>query len=171
MKESDNSLLQILIARLHARESSSLAFLAISSSASLVFLGFVLGNDSFERLWFLPIFGIIFPVFGLLYFEITLRTIQKHDHYQIRKLVLKNILDKDEEKKIKDIILYNKHRLKRASSSRILLFTPIFAWLITIPFIIENEFSICLPIVGIVLTGFALCWLIYSDKMPKNEDE
>ncbi|MDX1373173.1 MAG: hypothetical protein R3321_11915 [Nitrososphaeraceae archaeon] len=169
MKDDDKEILHLLIARLHARESANLAFLTISSSASLVFLGIVLiDNFNEESFWFIPIFGIIFPVFGLLYFEITYRTIQNYDQCQIRKLLLEDKNDK-EKKRIKDIILYNKHRTKRVLFSRLLLFTSIFAWLVTTPIIIKNEFSLCLSIVGIILSVITIGWLLRTDKLPNKD--
>lgn len=170
--KADEKLLHLLISRRSARESSSLTFLVISSSASLVLLGFILNCCNLEEFWFIPIFGILFPVLGLLYSEITNRTIQKYDHDQIRKLILKKVLDVNEKNRIKKIILYNKRRVERGICSRLLLFSPIVAWFVVIISPLPNDYSKCLSLFGIISISGIIIWaLTKSDCLPDNEDE
>jgi len=81
---ANEKLLSALISRLASREMTSLVFLTISSSASFVLLGFV---SDIDKYWWIPIIGILFPVLGLAFNEVSRLTIHKHDQELIRKII------------------------------------------------------------------------------------
>ena len=81
---TEDKLFNLLVARIQTRETSTLAITIIAASASLILLGFVCQVNEEQRIPLVCI-GIIYPILGILYREITYATIQKNDLKQIKK--------------------------------------------------------------------------------------
>jgi len=86
----DPKLFNLLVARTQTRETSTLAVTIIATSASLILLGFVCQVNGDPR-YLLAAAGIGYPILGMIFFEFTYRTIQKHDWDLIRT----NFTDKE----------------------------------------------------------------------------
>jgi len=81
---TEDKLFNLLVARTQTRETSTLAVVIIAASTSLVLLGFVCPvND--EQRNYIACIGILYPLLGIAYREITYVTIQNHDYDKIRK--------------------------------------------------------------------------------------
>ena len=80
---TDDRLFNLLVARTQTRETSTLAITIIAASASLVLLGFACQVDEEKRIP-LVIMGMVYPILGMAFREITYQTIQNRDFDQIR---------------------------------------------------------------------------------------
>lgn len=80
---SDDKILDLLISRTQTRETSTLTIVVVTASASLIFLPLFCLSDS-ELNWLFGSLGIIFPILGMLYREVTYRTIQNDDYNEIK---------------------------------------------------------------------------------------
>jgi len=149
----DEKLFHYLIARIQNRENISMAVVAITSSASLVFLS-VLDFNAVDKT--LPIeyfmLGILFPSVGITYFELTYRGIHSNDHKKIRQMIYKESSESEE------ILLDESYRKKRSFLMRFLFFIPIFGWIFvsgSIPLIVSSYPAI----LGLILL------LVHTDKI------
>lgn len=80
----DGKLLDVLIARTQTRETSTLAISMIAASTSLILLAFVCQPNG-EQQNLLAGVGILYPILGMSFREIAMRTMQNHDWKHIRK--------------------------------------------------------------------------------------
>ncbi|HSB49810.1 MAG TPA: hypothetical protein VLC72_00570 [Nitrosopumilaceae archaeon] len=88
---SDDKLFDFIVARSKTRETSTLTIATIAASASLILLALyfqpvIQTNENYSNL--IRIMGILFPVIGIAYNEVTSRTIQDADQIWIRNKIL-----------------------------------------------------------------------------------
>jgi len=118
---SDDKIFDLLVSRTLTRETSTLTILTITASASLILIP--LFYQIYQELnWAFGIIGILFPIFGLLYREVTYRTIQRDDYNEIRNIV-------NDTKKNEIIENKNGERRRKVLFYSISLF-PVFIWII-----------------------------------------
>lgn len=118
---SDDKIFDLLVSRTLTRETSTLAIIIVSSSASLILLPLFCQSGSELKLLF-GIMAITFPILGILFREVTYRTIQNDDYNEIRKRV-KNPNDYE--------IIRNKHGNKaRRVLFYCIILLPITGWII-----------------------------------------
>lgn len=120
---SDDKIYDHLVSRTLTREASTLAILIVTASASLILIP-LFCNNGVENNWLFGIFGISFPIIGLLYRQVTYWTIQKDDYEEIR-----NRIGNDKDKRI----IKNEH----GKILRTILFfgfaiSPVIFWIIII---------------------------------------
>jgi len=80
---TEDKLFNLLVARIQTRETSTLAITVIAASTSLILLGFVC-QASGEQRTLLAVVGILYPILGMSFREISFRTMQNHDWEQIK---------------------------------------------------------------------------------------
>ena len=161
---TDDKLFHVLVSRLQSRESVSLAIATITSSASLILIALFF-NVKQDYPILAIILGILFPLMGLIYIEISYRGIHRHDHWWIRKIVSEN---NDSDKDTEKILRYEKNRKPRIILIRLILALPIFGWYFIIDFISQSNL-----IVGISVTGISviIIILLYRTDKISNLDE
>jgi len=120
---TDDKLFQTLVSRVSSRETAFLTLTAIASSASLLLLGlfFIIKNEYSIHILIL---GVLFPSLSLVYTEITLNTIHKHDWMWIRKIVKEN---NDSKKDTEAILAYKEHRVVRRVLTKLIFSLPYLA--------------------------------------------
>jgi len=118
---SDDKTFDLLVSRTLTRETSTLAILIVSASASLILLPLFCQSGS-ELKWLFGIMAITFPILGILFREVTYRTIQEDDYNEIRQRV-KDLNDYE--------IIRNRHGNKaRRVLFYFITFLPIIGWII-----------------------------------------
>lgn len=127
---SDDKIFDLLVSRTLTRETSTLAILIVSASASLILLPLFCQSGS-ELKWLFGIMAIIFPILGILFREVTYRTIQEDDYNEIRK-------------RVEDPNDYTIIRNKHGNKARRVLFyciilLPITGWIIILSGVMSNN--------------------------------
>ena len=117
---SDDKTVDLLISRTQTRETSTLTILVVTASASLIFLPLFCLSDS-ELNWLFGSLGIIFPILGMLYREVTYRTIQNDDYNEIKTRT---------DKKDHGVIDNKRGRGKRRFLFYCITFLPIIGWMV-----------------------------------------
>jgi len=158
---TNEKLLDFLVARLVARETAALALVTISSSASLVLLALDLeSTDS----WVIPVVGILFPLVGITYNEVTFRTIHTHDHEWIRKIIRE---DKETTFDSDKILPFEERRRFRILLARVIMFIPVAGWVILLPPKIIPNISSWVTIIGIVAIIISIIVLVITSPPRK----
>ena len=162
---SYDKLYDMILARRETRTTTTLTMATIASSASLLLFIFYLQPENLDvkSKILIPILGIVFPLIGISYREITYKYIHKHDNTILNALLLKDV-NFSKRREIKyDVILYNKHRITRDFLLRLLFIFPIFGWVIIsfdwIPGLILN--------ILIIMFVFAVS---LPSRIPENKD-
>ena len=160
---TEENLFNYLVSRVHTRETSTLSVAAIASTASLILLALyfsaTITDDEKNVIWWL---GIILPIIGFAYFEMTFATQQSWDYDNITKLIKKNNDIKEQE--INRIIFGEKRSLVLPKEIiwRVLLVLPIIGWLS----LYENQKYI-LEIVVVIVVIIGL--LVLRIELKKNK--
>ena len=88
---TEENLFNYLVSRVQTRETSTLSVAAIASSASLILFALYFSDtisyDAKNVIWWL---GLLLPILGFAYFEVTFATQQSWDYDNITKLIKKN---------------------------------------------------------------------------------
>ena len=161
---TDEKLFQYLVSRVHVRETSTLTIASIASSASLILLGLFLSPDLLKIdkeviRWI----GIITPILGLAYFEITFATQQTWDFHEINEMIKKD--SKREKDELAKIIYAKNTKLAilKGTIWRVLLSLPIMGW-----FSIGGDISHI--VLSIFLIGLAIFFLILRLELKKQSE-
>lgn len=158
---TNDKLFEFLLTRLTTRETASLAFATIASSASLVLLAF--GKDIAD-FWLIPVIGILFPAFGIAYIEITNHTIHKYDHELIRRIIKDDPETKLDSEKI---LVFTKRRWARLALTRILMFSPIAGWIIMMAEVFSPTNATSIIIIGFFVVAVCIIMIVATDKIKK----
>jgi hypothetical protein len=144
----DHKKFDYILARSRTRESSTLTIATVASSASLVLIALYIQaevEDSEGKLekykGLIQGMGLLFPIIGILYREVTARTHKKDEDFLKEQALSWNDP------------LANTHDTRRTIILRILLLTPIPAWF----FVMANTTSVIshasIVIIGLYLWG------------------
>jgi len=163
-----------LLARKESRESSTLTMVAIASSASLLLFIFYVGNlDKITPDLILSniiqIIGIVFPLLGIFYREITFRSIQAHDNTILNAILLRDVPDVSQHDIIRDVVIkYERYRTIRQILLYSLLMIPVLAWIFLYDYFIGGiiDFIIILLIISLPIP---LQRSTKEDRFPETE--
>jgi len=158
---TDEKLFQFLTSRTQSRETVSLTIATITSSASLILI-VLFFNVKQEFPILAIILGILFPLMGLIYIQITYSGIHRHDHWWIRKIISEN---NDSGKDTEKILRYEKHRKRRNVLIRLIISLPIFGWFFIIDSISNGNF-----VIGIISTLFSIVIIMELSQRDKIRD-
>jgi hypothetical protein len=143
---------ELVYSRLNTRENSTLTIATVASSASLVLIGLAKPTDSNYPL--LAAGGVLFPLIGLLYREVTILTV---DHSDL------DLLGQWVHWWSPPITAYN---YLRRMLLRLLLTMPVLVWFMTAP---VNAFSspafVVILFLVIALTAIEAAW---NDPLKKR---
>ncbi len=117
---SDDKILDLLISRTLTRETTTLTILVVTASVSLIFLPLFCQSGS-DLKWLFGCLGIIFPILGILYREITYKTIQQDDYDEIKNRTEEkdhNIIDNPHGRGKRRVLFYS------------ITLLPIIGWII-----------------------------------------
>ena len=164
---TDEKLFQYLVSRVQVRESSTLTVAAIASSASIILLGLyfspeLLSEQMTQERNIIFWVGILSPIIGFSYFEITFGTQQSWDYNRINKIIREETkLTKDE---LNKIIFGNNRALVifKPCLWRILLSIPIISWL-------SLDINLGWFMLLIIMNGLAIFLLIYRIELNKDK--
>ena len=119
ISQTNNLRIQRLLSSISSRENSTLVVSTLAASVSMAILAVRL--ETLEAEWFSFAFaiGIVFPLLGFLYREITIYSIDAQEHRELNSLVPKSKLKK--EVTVLGIV--------RKLMIRLLLLSPIIAWI------------------------------------------
>ena len=152
----NEKLFQYLVSRVQVRESSTLTIASIASSASIILWGLYLSliySDIEIDLEFARVVGIILPILGYAYFEISFTTQQRWDYDEITRMI-KEDTPSDKQDDLKKIIFGQNRDLviPKMVIWRILLALPIIGWCSTLgaPYVV----------ISILFTGIAIILLV-----------
>ena len=109
---------------LRSRENSTLVIATVAASVSLALFGLFLQKDAQEKNWIAAV-GIIFSLVGPLYRALTIYTIDRLQHDQLKRIMPENRRDENHPPWWAVV--------PRMFIVRILFYLPIFAWLVIIP--------------------------------------
>jgi len=126
---SDEKIFDLLVSRTLTRETSTLMIITVTASASLILIPlFCQINQEFN--WAFGIIGVLFPIFGLLYREVTYRTIQHDDYNEIRNIV--------NDPKKNEIIENKNGKGRRKVLFYLISLFPVFIWIVILVSRAEN---------------------------------
>ena len=161
----DDKLFHYLVSRVHTREISTHTMASIASSTSLVLLVLFLSDGIIDKdndviRWI----GLLSPIIGFSYFEITFATQQNWDYHEISDMIKKDSSrDRDELNKI----IYGKSDslvIPKMLLWRILLILPFIGWLS-----IGQESSTIVIIILII--SIAIFLLILRVQLKKRNEK
>ena len=187
--EKYGKLYDTLLARKETRTTSTLTIATIASSASLLLFIFyfqapmIILEDTQDGLEvipdslkkeiknIIPALGILFPIIGIFYHDITYRTITKFDNKILNILILIDSDINERDEIANKIIIYDKMRGYRAFLLYFLLIIPILGWM----FYFGSVIGIILDFVIFVTLIFLVLHLskipkLYDSKIPKLYD-
>jgi len=154
-------LYDMILARRETRTITTQNLAIIASSASLLLLILYLPDakdlqKNFGNL--IPVLGIIFPIIGITYHEITYRTIHRFDNEILNNLVLNDMEDASQAKIIEqDVIMYTEKRSVRGFLLYLLLIFPILGWLF-----VQD------PFIGSIVDFIIIMLIIVFNLPPKS---
>jgi len=166
---TDENLFQYLLSRVQTRESSTLGLATIASSASLILFGIYFSFNIDEQIknvvWWL---GLLLPIIGFTYFEVTFATQQSWDYKNILKQIKKDLKNVSKEE-LKKIILGENRVLvfPKEILWRILLALPIIGWVSSY----DNQAYMLYAIIGAAVAIFLLILRIERKKSKLKFDE
>lgn len=163
---TNENLLNALVSRVASRETASIALITISSTASLVLLGYVI--DFKDQYGWISVLGILFPIIAFAYDEVTRLTIQKSDQKWIRKIVK---CDENTTENSEEILNYTKQRTTRYVLARIILSIPLIGWIIFISINYGVEYACWYIGLGIILIIVTIVCLSQAGKPEKIDCE
>jgi hypothetical protein len=156
---------QGLLSELNTRENSTLALATLASSASLVLLGLVANPSATIGRGFLEKLGMLFPLLGILYREVTIFTIDRADYSDLRA-ILSDIGFARNKGKLKSTA-----KLVRRFIVRILLVLPLFIWLTYTVLDFPAYYTPIYFLLGLlVAVPNGLEWSLKDTKEPKEWD-
>ena len=162
---SDDKLFQYLVSRVQTRETSTHAVASIASSTSLVLFGLFFSftlpmPDKDIMKWI----GIVSPIIGFAYFEITFATQQSWDYNKITKIIKKDYPEYQQDE-INKIIFGEKDNfaIPKMMLWRILLILPFIGWMS----IGREPFEVMLII---IYTGLSIYFLILRVQLKKQKE-
>lgn len=125
-QEADND--SLILSRINTREASTLGFVSVAASASLVVLALAVGPnfDTYPYAWLIKWIGLASGILGFAYREITIWTIDRAEHDMLSSGLGRRI---DSERADKRGLL---GAFFRRLIVRSFLFLPILAWIAVI---------------------------------------
>jgi len=160
---TDEKLFHYLVSRVHTRETSTLTISAIASSASIILFGLYFSDLTDQEKNIIFWIGILSPIIGFSYYEITFGTQQSWDYDNINKII--DDENTTHEKDELNEIIYGKKRAQAIPKQvlwRILLAIPIVGWL---SLTVELGWYLLI----IITTGVTITLMTYRGEAIKNK--